>query len=181
MLNIDPRFRLVHIHPEYHPSRTYNDIAIVELQQAVSYTEFVYPICLHANITDPIGLAYVTGWGLTNSLTKTRSSVLLSTKLDIVPLQKCREAFVGYDLRGIREGIQETQICAHDSQLMKDSCKGDSGGPLFLALDLTIKYYSLIGIVSAGEDCGSSTPGIYTRVASYMDYIESIVWPNGFK
>lgn len=41
------------------------------------------------------------------------------------------------------------------------------------------KKYRLVGIVSSGFGCASSTPGLYTRVAAFLDFIEKIVWPNG--
>ncbi|XP_045484293.1 phenoloxidase-activating enzyme 1-like [Pieris rapae] len=56
---------------------------------------------------------------------------------------------------------------------------GDSGGPLQLKLHDT-KYegsmHRVIGVTAFGFKCGAKDqPGIYTRVFSYMDWIESIV------
>ena len=49
-----------------------------------------------------------------------------------------------------------------------DSCQGDSGGPLACNGDLA-------GIVSFGIGCGRPQyPGIYTRVAKYTTWIESL-------
>lgn len=53
----------------------------------------------------------------------------------------------------------------------------DSGGPLQLLTDS--EPVKIIGVVSFGGVCGSKQPGIYTRVASYVDWIGSHVWPNG--
>lgn len=38
----------------------------------------------------------------------------------------------------------------------------------------------VVGIVSfnGAESCGSKVPLVFTRVASYIPWIESIVWPN---
>ena len=45
----------------------------------------------------------------------------------------------------------------------KDSCLGDSGGPLLL-WNPNIKKHVLIGIVSWGENCAMSRyPGVYAR------------------
>ncbi|XP_073831829.1 serine protease persephone-like [Musca autumnalis] len=169
----------IHIHPDYTHARSYNDIGILELEQPVTYSENIYPICLNTKIEDPTDVAYVTGWGLTRT-DGTASPWLIKVELPIVPLEQCRQFFPDYEkIRLIREGIQDTQICAYDRKQKKDSCKGDSGGPLILALDLTKKYFSLIGIVAAGDSCGSNSPGIYTRVASFLNFIERIVWPRG--
>lgn len=60
----------------------------------------------------------------------------------------------------------------------KDSCEGDSGGPLQY-FPPTSKIATVVGIVSFGISCGTILPSIYTRVAYYVDWIEPYVWPNG--
>ena len=53
----------------------------------------------------------------------------------------------------------------------KDSCSGDSGGPLF-ATESKVSYQ--IGLVSFGTNlCGRGIPGVYTKVAAYLPWIES--------
>jgi len=48
----------------------------------------------------------------------------------------------------------------------KDSCSGDSGGPI-------VKDNVQVGIVSFGEGCARGDfPGVYTRVSAYTDWIE---------
>lgn len=39
-------------------------------------------------------------------------------------------------------------------------------------------YSVVVGITSYGQMCGSKIPGVYTRVFSYLDWIESIVWTD---
>lgn len=36
----------------------------------------------------------------------------------------------------------------------------------------------IVGITSFGIACGSEVPGIYTRVAEFLDWIEPKVWPE---
>ncbi len=51
----------------------------------------------------------------------------------------------------------------------KDSCDGDSGGPLIKSID---DEWVQFGIVSHGEGCASgSFPGVYTRVEAFRDWI----------
>ena len=60
----------------------------------------------------------------------------------------------------------------------KDTCRGDSGGPLVLKLGQYKTYYQ-IGIVSFGFEgiCGNGRPAIYTRLASYLEWIQASLEP----
>lgn len=55
---------------------------------------------------------------------------------------------------------------------IKDSCRGDSGGPLMQIAnsEYGLRYY-LVGIVSYGHrQCGIA-PAVYTKVSAYMSFI----------
>lgn len=68
--------------------------------------------------------------------------------------------------------IGEKQICA--GVIGKDSCSGDSGGPIMRLVKLPDQkspQWFQEGVVSWGQDCATDHPGIYTRVTSYMDWI----------
>lgn len=60
-----------------------------------------------------------------------------------------------------------TQLCAGDFNNRKDSCRGDSGGPLMKLVD---GAWTLVGIVSYG-DLGCSGLGVYTDVSAYYNWI----------
>ena len=63
------------------------------------------------------------------------------------------------------------------AQLGKDSCNGDSGGPLVFRA-LSDEPWTQVGIVSYGsEQCGDGKPGVYARVDSFLDWIESKMEP----
>lgn len=52
-----------------------------------------------------------------------------------------------------------------------------TGGPLQTVLEKPYCMYRVVGITSFGKFCGfENSPGIYTRVASYIEWIEKIVW-----
>lgn len=74
--------------------------------------------------------------------------------------------------------ITESQYCAYDPLFKADACQGDSGGPLqFFNANSTIA--TVVGIVSFGKTkCPSEAPDIYTKVAYYLDWIQSHVWPT---
>lgn len=71
--------------------------------------------------------------------------------------------------RAVRVRLSEGQLCAGGDR-GKDSCRGDSGGPL---MSLKTNNWYAAGIVSFGPTpCGyENWPGIYTRVSQYMDWI----------
>ena len=77
-----------------------------------------------------------------------------------------------------RNGLQQSHYCAADPNRVSDTCEGDSGGPLQI-IRPNSDLSTVVGIVSTGLRCGTSFPGIYTRVAYFIDWIESHVWPNG--
>lgn len=87
------------------------------------------------------------------------------------PRELCAEKFP--------KTIFETQICAHDPENGTDTCEGDSGS------SLQAEYRGLFfiyGITSYGYQCGGEkrAPSVYTRVTSYIPWIENIVWPESF-
>lgn len=75
--------------------------------------------------------------------------------------------------------ITQKQLCAGGKE-NKDSCPGDSGGPLqsaaFVFDDIRYVQY---GVVSFGPKyCGlDGFPGVYTKVASYMKWILDTIEP----
>jgi len=60
-------------------------------------------------------------------------------------------------------------MCAGYFVSTRDSCDGDSGGPL-------IVDNTLVGIVSWGGDCAEDGfPGVYTKVQNYISWIKTYV------
>lgn len=112
------------------------------------------------------------------------SNALLKATLKTIPLSECNSTVFDHaqsrNWTTFRNGVDLSYYCAADPNRMSDTCKGDSGGPL----QIVHHRYSLstvVGVVSSGLPCGSSStfPGIYTRVAIFVDWIESYVWPGG--
>lgn len=55
--------------------------------------------------------------------------------------------------------------------------QGDSGGPLQITSPNNDCVFYVVGITSFGKVCGAArSPGVYTRVSSFIPWIESIVW-----
>ena len=55
------------------------------------------------------------------------------------------------------------------NRTVKDTCNGDSGGPMTVARG---KERVLVGLVSWGKGCAQAgIPGVYTRVSAFADWI----------
>lgn len=72
----------------------------------------------------------------------------------------------------------DSQICAgtwnSTTQTIKDSCSGDSGGPLMMLESNTNLWY-LVGIVSFG-DYPCDGLGAYTNVKYFYDWITDLTY-----
>ncbi|XP_039233576.1 serine protease Hayan isoform X1 [Drosophila yakuba] len=171
----------VQIHPNYSGSSKYYDIAILQLADDAKESEVIRPACLYTDRTDPPANSkyYVAGWGVMNVTNRAVSKILLRAALELVPADKCNASFAEQPSanRTLRNGVIASQLCAADRNQRKDACQGDSGGPLILDIDDVDGTYAIVGVISSGFGCATRTPGLYTRVSSFLDYIEGIVWP----
>lgn len=84
------------------------------------------------------------------------------------------------------EKLQGSQLCVTYRNLEADiSCPGDEGGPVQNIIRSgnyktgEPDIYKIVGISSFGSEvCGTGFPSINTKVSSYIDWIEEIVWPQ---
>ncbi|XP_063705763.1 serine protease persephone-like isoform X1 [Culicoides brevitarsis] len=164
-------------HPDYRPYQLYNDIALLKLSNFADISDsYVYPVCLNTKKDFPLPSSSVDviGWGETETVGDT-SQLLLKANLTVVDPTECQKKYESHDIRGLTGGIAESQLCAWDPDFKRDSCKGDSGGPLH-AKNERIDY--VVGLVSFGNGCAAKDPAVYTRVSHYIGWIESVVWPD---
>ncbi|XP_052742400.1 serine protease Hayan [Bicyclus anynana] len=172
-------------HHRYHPPRQYYDIALVELEQEVTFRWQVHPACLWTEFSNP-DEGTVTGWGVVETGSLKTSPELQKADIRIVESDDCDEMLQMKRNQRKWWGIVWHQLCAGDSAGRIDTCKGDSGGPLQTRIPLrrssTLlqwKLYQIVGVTSFGFGCARpNTPSIYTRVASFVSWIENIVWPT---
>ncbi|XP_069626355.1 coagulation factor VII isoform X2 [Haliaeetus albicilla] len=154
------------IHEGYTNGQVNNDIALLGLETPVNLTDYVVPICLPEKQfavyeLSSIKFSTVSGWGrlLDGGAT---SSILMRVDLPRVKTQECEKET---DLN-----ITENMFCAGDATGVKDSCKGDSGGPHATKYKNT---WFLTGIVSWGKGCAvKGSYGVYTRVSKYIDWLK---------
>jgi len=146
------------------------DIAILRLSESITFNDGVQPICIPES-----GASYadnakflVSGWGALKE-GGWGSSVLMQLVAPHIPLSTCRK-YLG-------SSVHENVLCAGYLEGGKDSCQGDSGGPLATVVG---GKWTLAGVVSWGYGCAQrGKPGVYTKVASYLDFVNKYVSGSG--
>ncbi|XP_045481554.1 venom protease-like [Harmonia axyridis] len=160
------------VHEDYSPVKFTNDIAILKLSKSVTHPS-IWPICLPVedrlrNRDYVRAQPVVAGWGSTN-FNGPSSTTLLEVAVPVVTTDECRRAYSKQN-----SVIDERVLCAGFARGGKDSCKGDSGGPLmFIESEANNVRITQIGVVSYGFRCAEAGyPGVYTRVTNFLDWIE---------
>ncbi|KAM9297033.1 LOW QUALITY PROTEIN: suppressor of tumorigenicity 14 protein [Gastrophryne carolinensis] len=142
-----------------------NDIAVLELDSPVAYTDFIQPVCIpDSTHVFPAGKTiYVTGWGALVEGGETGASILQKAEIRVINQTECNTLLEGQ--------LTARMLCAGYVSGGIDACQGDSGGPLS-SLESSGKFY-LAGIVSWGEGCARrNKPGVYTKVTEMRDWIK---------
>lgn len=197
--------KAVFVHEGYDDWTMDNDVALVELAAPVD----IAPVALDLEAAS-FEKAVVIGWGLTEDGEYPRH--LLESDIDVVANAECnigikdiyskslRQAVtdlgnqygidasasdrVGEELaKSIGDPLTDNMICAGVKAGGRDSCYGDSGGPLIATVN---GRATQLGIVSWGEGpadaevkCGhEDVYGVYSRVSSFKDWIESHISSN---
>lgn len=115
----------------------------------------------------------VVGWGsndFSNPNQPLFPSMLNQVSVPLVSREVCNlpESYDGL--------ITDGQICAGLPQGGRDSCVGDSGGPLMV---LQGGEFRQVGVVSYGRGCAEpGFYGVYTRLAYYADWINEMTSAN---
>uniref|UniRef100_A0A8C9V0Q4 Nuclear factor related to kappaB binding protein n=1 Tax=Scleropages formosus TaxID=113540 RepID=A0A8C9V0Q4_SCLFO len=151
-------------HPYYNDYTYDNDIALMELDSAVTLGHSVWPICLPAETHNfPVGEnVWITGWGATRE-GGSGASILQKAEVRTINQTVCNDLMSGQ--------ITSRMICAGVLTGGVDACQGDSGGPLS-APGAQGRLF-LAGVVSWGDGCARrNKPGIYTRVTKFRSWIK---------
>nr|XP_029726489.1 serine protease snake-like isoform X1 [Aedes albopictus] len=161
-------------HPNYKFSSVYNDIALVKVKQRIRFSPYIRPACLWTSDSFNFTSVIATGFGQLGFLTE-QATRLNKVKLELYDASECDRAFERN--RKFKHGIIDSQICA-GSEEEKDTCKGDSGGPLQVMMEDKGCTYYVVGLTSRGQDaCGlMKSVALYTRISSFVKWIEYVVW-----
>eukprot|EP00092_Neocalanus_flemingeri_P019637 GFUD01021269.1.p1 GENE.GFUD01021269.1~~GFUD01021269.1.p1 ORF type:complete len:416 (-),score=70.22 GFUD01021269.1:95-1342(-) len=183
------------VHSSYDKSQNTNDIALVKMKTEVVLNRFVQFACLPLVEYDlpryfhnpEYQNATVIGWGKSsnknsissfNELIKRQHGVLAPTLqkglLPIQPASLCQDVYPKYP-------ITTSHLCAGGAPGHTDSCRGDSGGGLFVNSgeypgQSEGNVHVLVGVVSYGALglCGDS-PSVYTKVDQFTTWIRQTI------
>ncbi|RZF38122.1 hypothetical protein LSTR_LSTR005483 [Laodelphax striatellus] len=163
------RVAKVTIHPHYGNTVKYNnDMAIIKLDARVMFRSAAQPACLPPKDLELEGsTAKVVGWGAIKE-GGPAATELMETAVTVFSDEECKK-IPQFPVKGITSNM----FCAGHKGGGHDSCQGDSGGPI-LVTDSRGRYI-IAGIVSWGVGCARpNKPGIYTKVANYIDWISNV-------
>ncbi|XP_009094072.1 granzyme A-like [Serinus canaria] len=153
----------------YDPSTKENDIMLLQLQGRAKLNKAVQPIPLPPSDDDPKPgtVCTVAGWGKTKNHPGSYSTTLMEVNITVIKREICNDK-MHYNGKPV---ITENMICAGAKNGKKDSCHGDSGGPL--------RCNNIMrGITSFGKkECGSAHgPGVYTRLTKrHLEWIRKTI------
>lgn len=158
------------VHPNYDGNSFNNDIGLIELDGVAVLDDRVAVVSLAQTPADdalfaPNQVAVVTGWGATAE-SGSASSVLREVSVPIVSHEACNQAYQG--------AITGSMMCAGYPNGGKDSCAGDSGGPLIVSDGGS--GWKQAGIVSWGAGCARPLYyGVYTKLFNFQAWFEEYV------
>ncbi|KAM7363381.1 venom protease-like [Cochliomyia hominivorax] len=181
---VDYNIKNEFIHPQYFITdiqEKYNDIALVELDKEVNFNSYIMPACLPLVDGRDFKEYLAAGWGRVTD-TGELSPHLLKVKLDSFDDSTCISKVE--QTEELRFGVNNrTQMCAGSFKDTRDTCMGDSGGPLFVDHPDYKCMFLVLGITSFSHGgCGNvGHPAVYTRIQLYLDWIEKIVWKEPAK
>ncbi|KAL7042198.1 hypothetical protein ACKWTF_001059 [Chironomus riparius] len=162
-------------HPNYIKGAFNNDIGLLKLDGIVPLDEHILPICMPTKQHDDLK-AMATGFGKTRH--QQQSDVLIKVTLEKFNHSECQSSW-GEDST-VRIDDQ-TMVCYGHHTENRDSCRGDSGGPLQVSNEERVHCtYTQIGIISFGPTkCAQiGIASGYVNVYHYLSWIEEIVWKD---
>ena len=155
-----------HINPDW-PA---NDLALVRVHGALPGSAVIPPAIVLPSPTSSAGKALeATGWGRTSATEKKGSDQLMMVELPIVDAAMCKAVY--------GSKIKAGMFCAGYLAEEKDTCGGDSGGPLTARDPSRPAAAALVGVTSWGAVvCGSGKKyGVYSSVPYHLSWIRGTI------
>merc|ERR1712170_158617 len=156
-------------HPDYDDDTIEHDIAVITLTESVELSENIRPVCA----ADKPGNAdvyagqrlIVSGFGTTGGFFP---RALQAVDVYGMTFDECKDTKIPED-----EILEGMMCAAANPGERKDSCSGDSGGPIVYKEG---ERFELVGVVSWGYGCarGRDWPGVYADGLHYRDWVKEV-------
>jgi len=171
--HVDKKIETVVIHKRFDNITKEFDIALLKMMDVpIQFQANILPICLPTSSSSLSGsTAWVTGWGKVAKWRRFMSDELREVKVPILSNKQCEKLF---RKSGHPQTIPYIFLCAGFNKGGKDTCEGDSGGPL--SVKGPDGSWQLAGITSWGIGCGDGySPGVYTRISEFRFWIRNVI------
>ncbi|XP_049314001.1 brachyurin-like [Bactrocera dorsalis] len=154
------------VHENWINTTITNDISLIKLPVPIDFNDYIQPIALpkksasYDTYVDKSVIA--SGWGRISDSATSATDLLRWIEVPVMSNRGCNLWFLG--------SVKSTNICIKTTGGIS-TCNGDSGGPLvYNDGESTI----LVGATSFGFGLGCQVgwPGVFTRITSYLDWIE---------
>ncbi|KAK7069013.1 Enteropeptidase [Halocaridina rubra] len=162
----------IFIHPEYVDTGFINDISLLRVNEPVSFTDYVRPVCLPPaeSVIQNGRLCTLVGWGQLFEIGKIFPDTLQEVQVPLISTMECRKRTVFIPLYRLTDDM----FCAGYDRGGRDACLGDSGGPLMC--QEPDGAWQLVGVTSNGYGCARPhRPGVYTKVVKYLDWMNQVM------
>lgn len=162
----------IYVHNSYITASMGNDIAVLELERDPSPRRSVQiSDSSDFNELKKDSPMTVIGFGNRKEVGGEKSdpaTILHQVQVPFVPLPECKTKGSDQDAKDDYSKLTNNAFCA--GSFGKDSCSGDSGGPIFFDSNNGRKQ---MGVISWGDGCGrANSPGVYTNLSAFNDWLD---------
>nr|XP_020494569.1 transmembrane protease serine 9 [Labrus bergylta] len=154
------------VNPAFNGTNMDHDVALLELTIPAPMSYTIQSVCLPSPVHSFLkkeAECYIMGWGSMReggSLT----NLLQKAAVSIIEQANCKQSYGTV--------LTSNMMCAGYMEGGRDSCLGDSGGPL--TCRQRSGQWFIAGVTSWGHGCGrTGFPGVYTRVTSVRKWIST--------
>lgn len=168
------RFNKFISHPQYNPRTLHNDIAVIELDEPVKFTDVIRPVSLPSYSDAKVNLTgkpvTMIGWGRPSMSSRAGSPVLRQATTPIISNYECRQIHNG---QGGRVPLIDSHICTSHHE-RKAGCHGDSGSPVnWKRPDGKTVQVGIASFVLPRGICDreGGVPTGHVRVTSYLKWV----------
>uniref|UniRef100_A0A3Q3EI38 Transmembrane serine protease 9 n=1 Tax=Labrus bergylta TaxID=56723 RepID=A0A3Q3EI38_9LABR len=153
------------VNPAFNGTNMDHDVALLELTIPAPMSYTIQSVCLPSPVHSFLkkeAECYIMGWGSMREGSLT--NLLQKAAVSIIEQANCKQSYGTV--------LTSNMMCAGYMEGGRDSCLGDSGGPL--TCRQRSGQWFIAGVTSWGHGCGrTGFPGVYTRVTSVRKWIST--------